>query len=156
MLKKCLIAMMLAAALVAVIPASMATAAPKSDAAVGVAPPDPDSMHVRIIDGNLILNVPGHVVKAIGAELVGADGARGLAACTSPFVSIFMPISKGSFLTKLMCRLVGEPTGLAILNGIKQMSTSPGASPIDDSQCFQFRIPLVPVVPAIVTPTGSC
>ena len=156
MFKKCLIAMMLAAALVAVIPVSTATAAPKSDGALGVAPPDPDSMRVRIIDGNLNLDLPGHVVKAIGTELVGADAARGIAACTSPFVSIFMPISKGAFLIKLMCRAVGEPTGLAILNGIKQMSTAPGASPIGDDQCFQFRVPLGPVVPVIVNPSGNC
>jgi len=88
MFKKCLIAMMLAAALVAVIPVSTATAAPKSDGAVGVAPPNPESMHVRIIDGNLTLNLSGHVVKAIEAELVGADAARGIAACTSTFMSI--------------------------------------------------------------------
>jgi hypothetical protein len=156
MLKKCLIAMMLAAALVAVIPASMATAAPKSDAAVGVPPPDPDSVHVRIIDGNLTLNLSGHVVKAIGAELVGAGDARGIAACISPFVPVLMPISKGIFLTNLMCRLIGEPTGLAVLNGIKMMVTSPGASPIGDNQCFQFRVPLGPVVPVIVNPSANC
>gem|GEM_PF-6714200 len=153
MLKKCLISMMLAAALVAVIPASMATAAPKSDAAVGVPPPDPNSLHVRIIDGNLSLNLSGHVVKAIGAELVEADGAPGLAACTSPFVSLFMPMSKGIFLIKLMCRLTGKPNGQAILKGIQLMSTSPGASPIGDDQCFQFRVPLEPAVPAIVSPS---
>jgi hypothetical protein len=156
MLKKCLIAMMLAAALVAVIPASMASAALKSDAAVGMTPPDPDSVHVRIIDGNVSLNLSGHVVKAIGAELMGAGDARGIAACTSPFVPVFMPITKGVFLIKLMCRLIGEPTGLAVLNGIKMMITSPGTSPIGDNQCFQFRVPLGPVVPVIVDPSGNC
>lgn len=156
MFKKCLIAMMLAAALVAVIPVSTATAAPKSDGAVSVAPPDPNSMHVRIIDGNLNLDLPGHVVKAIGAELVGADAARGIAACSSPFVSIFMPVSKGTFLIKLMCRSVGEARGLAMLNGIKLMSTAPGVSPIGDNECFQFRIPLEQVVPAIISPSVSC
>jgi hypothetical protein len=155
MFKKCLIAMMLAGALVAVIPASMASAALKSDTAVGVPPPDPGSVHVRIVDGNVSLNLSGHAVQAIGAELVGAGDARGIAACASPFVSVFMPTSKGIFLIKLMCRLIGEPTGLAVLNGIK-MITSPGTSPIGDNQCFQFQVPLGPVVPVMVNPSGNC
>ena len=154
MLKKYLIAMMLVAALVVVVPASTATAAPKSGAAVGVTPPDPDTTQIRIIDGHLKLS--GHVVKAIGAELVGAEGARGSAACTSPFVSLLMPVSKGILLIKLMCHLVGTRMGLAILDGIKLMTTSPGTSPIGDNQCFQFRLDLEPVGPVIVNPSGSC
>jgi len=159
MLKKCLIAMMLAAGLVVVIPASMATAAPRSDTAVAT-PQNLDSTQIRMAGG--ILNLRGHEVKAI-ANLGGLVSSLVVLQCPSvigfPITTapIFRPpVPKGVSLIGAICRGVGKDRAIAVVAGIMRMSTLPGRLPVGDNQCFQFRVQRSPIVPVIVSPIGNC